>query len=170
MSVSRALGLTSALGRPFARTTLTSTIPVSARRFAFQSYGGGEGDPKGEKPQDQGANPSESLEHPGPPPPAEGQGTGGATKAKGERQNVDEKSSSSSSNSPPASRPRDGAQPKILNSSEPDQASSEDVERHNKEMESRHDKPTEGISKEELDKEKVSKGYWSGRGGADRQP
>lgn len=45
-------------------------------RLASQDYGSGEGDPKGEKPQQQGPNPSEKLEHPGPPPPKTGDRTG----------------------------------------------------------------------------------------------
>ncbi|KAG9562803.1 hypothetical protein KCU79_g6138, partial [Aureobasidium melanogenum] len=64
--------------RTFVRSPALS---VSGRRFASQDYGSGSGDPKGEKPQEQGANPSADKEHPGPPPPKVGQGSGGATKA-----------------------------------------------------------------------------------------
>jgi hypothetical protein len=48
-----------------------STIPRARPqvRFATQDYGSGAGNPAGEKPEKQGANPSESLEHPGPAPP-----------------------------------------------------------------------------------------------------
>lgn len=49
------------------RTRIQSTT-FAQRRFAGD-YGSGEGDPKGEKPQEQGPNPSEKLEHPGPEPP-----------------------------------------------------------------------------------------------------
>lgn len=44
------------------------------RLYATQSYGGGEGDPKGENPLQQGPNPAADKEHPGPPPPDVGQG------------------------------------------------------------------------------------------------
>ncbi len=59
------------------RIALPSTFDHTSRRNASESYGGGEGDPKGENPSDQGPNPSAELEHPGPPPPDVGQGTGG---------------------------------------------------------------------------------------------
>lgn len=58
--------------------------PLSySQRYRAQGYGDGKGDPKGEKPQEQGpSNPTkQAAEHPGPAPPSEGQGTGGATKA-----------------------------------------------------------------------------------------
>lgn len=38
-------------------------------RFATSDYGSGDGNPVGEKPQQQGQNASENLEHPGPAPP-----------------------------------------------------------------------------------------------------
>ncbi|KAI4656056.1 hypothetical protein J4E93_000772 [Alternaria ventricosa] len=43
-------------------------------RFATSDYGSGKGNPAGEKPEKQGANPSENLEHPGPAPPKVAQG------------------------------------------------------------------------------------------------
>ncbi|KAH9877332.1 hypothetical protein IAQ61_002697 [Plenodomus lingam] len=43
-------------------------------RFATSDYGSGTGNPVGEKPEKQGQNPSENLEHPGPAPPKVAQG------------------------------------------------------------------------------------------------
>ncbi|KAI4943517.1 hypothetical protein J4E91_009427 [Alternaria rosae] len=43
-------------------------------RFATSDYGSGKGNPAGENPEKQGANPSENLEHPGPAPPKVAQG------------------------------------------------------------------------------------------------
>ncbi|KAI8937120.1 hypothetical protein NX059_006333 [Plenodomus lindquistii] len=43
-------------------------------RFATSDYGSGKGNPAGEKPEKQGQNPSENLEHPGPAPPKVAQG------------------------------------------------------------------------------------------------
>ena len=75
------------LARPttnlLARTQLRAVVrPTSftQSRFASQDYGSGAGDPKGEKPQDQGPNPSEKLEHPGAPPPSTGDMGKGAEK------------------------------------------------------------------------------------------
>lgn len=57
-------------------------ISSTCTRFA-QGYGDGEGDPRGENPQDQGPSngTKHNAEHPGPAPPSEGKGTGaGPTK------------------------------------------------------------------------------------------
>ena len=51
------------------QTPRIQTTSFVQTRFASGDYGSGTGDPKGEKPQEQGPNPSEKLEHPGPPPP-----------------------------------------------------------------------------------------------------
>lgn len=137
-----------------------------SRQYAHQSYGGGEGDPKGEKPQDQGSNPSADLEHPGPPPPSEGQGTGGGpTKAHESGHNTQDNSSSrgrgsespKSGNTGSSSK---GAQPKILNEAVPDNPS-DDVKQHNEDMAKRYDR-TENNA-EDQEKDKVGKGFWSGK-------
>lgn len=65
--------------QPLQARTLTSTPPLRKA----QGYGDGEGDPRGENPQDQGASSDlkQNAEHPGPAPPSEGQGKGaGPTK------------------------------------------------------------------------------------------
>jgi hypothetical protein len=58
-------------------------------RFATSDYGSGKGNPAGETPEKQGANPSENLEHPGPPPPkvAQGQSSSSPNKDSNTNQN-----------------------------------------------------------------------------------
>ena len=53
----------------FATRIQSTTFGFAQTRFASGDYGSGEGDPRGERPQEQGPNPSEDKEHPGPPPP-----------------------------------------------------------------------------------------------------
>lgn len=141
-----------------------ATLPFTAlqqhRLYAHQSYGGGEGDPKGENPQDQGSNPSADKEHPGPPPPTEGQGSGGGpTKAKEEGHNTSDNSSSQGGGNK-GTASSSGAQPKILNEGPPAEQS-DDVKQHNKEMANRYDRA--GTQVGEQQDEKVGKGYWSGK-------
>ena len=142
------------------------------RLYAQSSYGGGEGDPKGEDPQNQGSNPiTSNLEHPGPPPPDVGQGTGGGpTKANegGHSGDGKESSGSSSSSKTPSSSSSsggsgksasNGAQPKLYNSSAPAEQS-EEVKQHNREMDNR---PGRAQNKVDGDGEhNVGKGFWAG--------
>ncbi len=160
--------MVSFLSRPFTRVAFRApaSIVIHQRFYAQQSYGGGEGDPKGEDPQNQGSNPSADLEHPGPPPPAEGQGTGGGpTKGGKGGHNVNQNESSGSSSKTPSSSGESGksgsnrAQPKIHSSSVPEEQS-EDVKQHNREMDDRH-----GRSQNQVDddgKDNVGKGFWGG--------
>ena len=76
--------------RPVAVASPRSGLQV---RFATQDYGSGDGNPAGEKPQEQGQNPSEKLEHPGPPPPSVAKGQSSSSP------NNDDAASSSSSSS-----------------------------------------------------------------------
>ncbi|CAD6570648.1 MAG: hypothetical protein ASARMPREDX12_003788 [Alectoria sarmentosa] len=160
------------------RFLLSPAYAQQQRLYAGSSYGGGEGDPKGSNPSDQGSNPSADLEHPGPPPPSVGQGTGGGpTKSGAEGHNTQQNDSSKSSDQAStsggsgggASRVEgDGPQPKIHKPSAlGEHTHSDEVRAHNEEMEKRHDRPNER-SVDETDK--VDKKYWSGRGGADRNP
>lgn len=55
--------------KAFQTSARVPSTTLIQRRFASGDYGSGTGDPVGEKPQEQGPNPSEKLEHPGPPPP-----------------------------------------------------------------------------------------------------
>ena len=126
------------------------------------SYGGGEGDPKGENPSDQGSNPSADLEHPGPPPPSVGQGTGGGPTKKGAgghntQQNDSSVGQASTSGSGGASG--DDPQPKIHKHNAPDEQShSEEVRAHNEDMAKRHDRPNEQSGRDDT----VDKNFWKG--------
>jgi len=151
------------------RAPLTrSTIASQHRFYAQQSYGSGEGDPKGENPQEQGANPSADLEHPGPPPPDVGKGTGGGpTKAGGGAHGTAHKSSSGgvrsegSGKSANAEKGKEGAQPKILDERSPPAELSEEVKKHNEEMDQRYEKSASRV--DEQGKDNVGKGFWKGR-------
>ncbi|KAJ4322809.1 hypothetical protein N0V94_002190 [Neodidymelliopsis sp. IMI 364377] len=151
-------------------------------RFATQDYGSGEGNPAGEKPQAQGQNPSENIEHPGPPPPKVAQGKSSSSPNEDSGSSSGKSSSSSStSKSAEQSQSNDGAsktgggggksspQPKILNENPP-AADSEDVKQHNQEMDQRAEKAHEQVSNEDTEKDKVSKSFWAGQGGRDREP
>ncbi|KAL8732899.1 MAG: hypothetical protein Q9166_002500 [cf. Caloplaca sp. 2 TL-2023] len=158
--------------RPLTRARYTSTRSTSIavrqqRYYAGQSYGGGQGDPKGETPQQQGANPSAEKEHPGPPPPDVGKGTGGGpTKAGSEGHNTQEGPSKGSSEQSGASQPSGGPQPKIHAEQTPAEES-DDVKAHNEDMTKRHDRANAEVDKKG---ETVEKGFWKGSGGADRNP
>lgn len=142
-----------------------SYFPIQHRLYAQQSYGSGEGDPKGENPQEQGANPSANLEHPGPPPPDVGKGTGGGpTKAGGEGQNAqksEQKSSTGGVDSGAAGKGKESAQPKILDESSPPAEPSEDVKKHNEEMDQRYEKAENHVDDD--GKDNVSKEFWKGK-------
>lgn len=141
------------------RTALRLTS-IQQYRHAHESYGGGEGNPKGENPQQQGSNPSAEKEHPGPPPPAEGQGTsGGPTKATESGHNTQENASSGNNGHKKRGNAIDGAQPKILDQGVPAEES-EDVKQHNAEYAKRFDRPDTKADEEE---QKVDAKYWSGR-------
>ena len=137
--------------RTFPRIAFPCTYAQQRRLYAGSNYGGGEGDPKGENPQDQGPNPSADLEHPGPAPPPVGQGTGGGPTKKGsEGHNTDQSPSSS------------GPRPKIHQHNAPEAHSQDDeVKAHNEDMARRHDRPNEKSPDKEDDS--VHKGYWSGK-------
>ena len=148
------------------RSRISPAYAQQHRLYAGSSYGGGEGDPKGENPSDQGSNPSADLEHPGPPPPSVGQGTGGGPTKKGkEGHNTQQNSSSggraSTSGSGGSSGGEgDGPQPKIHKHNAPEEhAHSDEVRAHNEDMAKRHDRPNEKSE----DNDKVDKGYWKGQ-------
>lgn len=138
--------------RPFAsirsfspRSLLSPAYAQQHRLYAGgSSYGGGEGDPKGENPSDQGSNPSADLEHPGPPPPSVGQGTGGGpTKGGSEGHNTKQNDSSggggqASTSGGASGEKGDGAQPKINKHEAPEEnAHSDEVRAHNEDMKKR---------------------------------
>ncbi|KAK6586356.1 hypothetical protein PZA11_001413 [Diplocarpon coronariae] len=162
---------------------VSSTQP----RFA-QGYGDGEGDPKGENPQDQGPSNAtkHNAEHPGPSPPSEGQGTGeGPTKAGGSPEEASAQSGGSRSkeaketgSSPtagsvggsggksrsPEDKSKKGASPKIADHDDPGAGNSREtqaeVEQHNKEFAQGHDRATPAEA------DKVDKKFWTGKGGS----
>lgn len=137
-----------------------SSLAVRQNRYyASQSYGGGQGDPKGETPQEQGSNPSAETEHPGPPPPDVGKGTGGGpTKAGEGGHNTQQNSSSegSSSGQSGANQSSGGPQPKIHSESIPTEES-DDVKAHNEDMGKRHDRAN---TKVDVKEQTVEKGFW----------
>lgn len=140
------------------RPLIQSTANIQHHRlYAHQSYGGGEGNPKGENPQDQGPSQSSSLEHPGPSPPPAGRGTGGGpTKGEDHEQSVAGKKGSKEPERPATSH---GAKPAIHSEGTPAEES-EEVKQHNKELENRHDRASNKVAMN--DKDKVEKGFWSG--------
>ncbi|KAI4233124.1 MAG: hypothetical protein L6R40_007189 [Gallowayella cf. fulva] len=143
-----------------ARLSYTRSAPLAVRQhryYAGQSYGGGQGDPKGETPQEQGANPSAELEHPGPPPPDVGKGTGGGpTKAGSDGHNTQDGPSQGGSGQSGASQSSRGPQPKIHSENIPAEES-DDVKAHNEDMTKRHDRATAEVDKKG---ETVEKGFW----------
>ncbi|KAI9717326.1 MAG: hypothetical protein M1812_004853 [Candelaria pacifica] len=175
MSFTRSpLALTSRFLRPSHRISLrTSPISLQQRLYAGSSYGGGEGDPKGENPQDQGSNPSAEKEHPGPPPVAEGQGSGGGpTKAYASGHNTKANASSSgtdgSGGDGGSGESSTGAKPKIHSNTE-SKEHSEDVLQHNRDMDNRYGRAAADSDGEKAKDDRVEKGFWGGQGGADRE-
>ncbi|KAK3077474.1 hypothetical protein LTS18_010174, partial [Coniosporium uncinatum] len=179
MSLTRS---TRVLNRSFLRPLTASSLQY--RGFAVSSrcladYGSGEGDPKGEKPKEQGANPSADKEHPGPPPPKVGQGSGstptkgtsdghnpGEAKQSGGKRSystLSRRQFSTSTVSRREDRPKstEGNEPKILNENPPKSGEeSEDVKKHNEEMADMADRPAAGVKNEDAEKDKVGKGFW----------
>lgn len=153
--------------RPSPRTGLPSKY-IQQHRYAGSSYGGGEGDPKGENPSDQGSNPSAGLEHPGPAPPKVGQGTGGGpTKSGADGHNTTENASSDAQGGAQTRGGKGGPQPKIHKHVNPEEHShSEEVRKHNEDMSKRHDR-AEDKSPDSKENDKVGKGFWSGESNND---
>ncbi|MCJ1450500.1 hypothetical protein MMC28_000831 [Mycoblastus sanguinarius] len=154
------------------RNTILSTHAQQRRLYAGQSYGGGQGDPKGENPQDQGPNPSADLEHPGPPPPSVGQGTGGGPTKKGANgHNTAQNGSNGEEGGGSSKGGGNGAKPKIHNdNAPPEHEQSDEVRAHNKDMEKRHDRAEERSLDSDGKDDNVDKGFWKGQGGADNNP
>jgi hypothetical protein len=138
-------------------------------RFASQGYGSGAGNPAGEKPEKQGKNLSEGLEHPGPAPPkvAKGQSSSSPNNDDTSAKSSESKSSTSpgqqsQSNDGASKSGNQGAQPKLAAKGAPSKEDqSEDVKQHNKEMDQRAD-ASEQADKENKPKDKVQKDYWKG--------
>ncbi|KAK4570264.1 hypothetical protein LTR86_002344 [Recurvomyces mirabilis] len=149
--------------RPLSRTT--PRVAFAGRRFASQDYGSPEGDMVKEAPKDRGPNPSEHLEHPGPPPPSTA-GKSEQQTQQGGQQQQQPKSENSGNN-----KGTQAAQPKILNESPPqEEHASEEVQKHNQEVDRRAEQAASKDRNENIEKDKVGKDFWRGHGGADRQP
>ena len=136
--------------QPFARLSsqISSVSLRSQRLYASSSYGSGEGDPKGENPQDQGSNPSSSREHPGPPAPD-------VSKPGSKTEEPSSKTGGAAKHSTDQSK-SDRPQPKIYSASIPSEPS-EDVRKHNEELAQRHDRPNAEV---DTKGETVEKGFW----------
>ncbi|KAF2431230.1 hypothetical protein EJ08DRAFT_632535 [Tothia fuscella] len=170
---SRTAALTASTRQSLLRNTQTFT-PTIPQRLA-SGYGDGEGGPKSEKPQDQGANPSADLEHPGPPPPKAGEGSGSSpTKGTAEGHTKPNQTTGSTSQKRSFSTVRslwakdmpkstEGLQPKILSESPPgEEEAPDDVKEHNRDMDNRNAKSHESVSNEDAKKDKVSRAFWAG--------
>jgi hypothetical protein len=137
-------------------------------RFATQDYGSGQGDPAGEKPQEQGKNSREDLEHPGPPPPKVAQGKNQQSTSSSQSQSEGSTSSggktSQSGGSSGSNRGTKGAQPKILNENPPSEGEQdESVKQHNKDMDKRAERAHQQVSNKDAFKDKVPSKFWSGK-------
>ncbi|KAF2738120.1 hypothetical protein EJ04DRAFT_509799 [Polyplosphaeria fusca] len=136
----------------FRASGLRTTLAVAPRtqiqsRFASQGYGNGDGNPAGERPQEQGKNPREDLEHPGPPPPKTGRGKSSSQNEEGSGQVQSQSKSGQEGKGK-------GPQPKILNANPP-QEQDESVRQHNQEMDQRADRAHEQISNADAPKDKA---------------
>ncbi|KAI6832793.1 hypothetical protein KC340_g13265 [Hortaea werneckii] len=164
--------------RSLTRSTNTPTLAFTPRRLAHQDYGSGEGNPAGENPQAQGKNPSEKAEHPGPEPPTAGKKAGKKSQQQQQQGGGSQQQPSSSSNNNKGTQDASSSsspQPRILNDPPPPASGSQgapgEVKQHNREMDQRAEKPhPKGRAEEDVEKDKVPKGFWAGQGGADRQP
>jgi hypothetical protein len=111
-------------------------------RWGTSDYGSGDGNPAGETPQKQGANRSESIEHPGPAPPDVAKGK--SSSSPNQDTTKDSQKSSKSQDSASKSGSNKGAEPKILSKKSPaKEDQSEEVKKHNKEIENRAEKQAE---------------------------
>jgi hypothetical protein len=148
-----------AIATPALRTQ-RAAFSALPRVQATSDYGSGKGDPKGENPQEQGANPSADLEHPGPPPPKEGEGSGaGPTKGGKETSN----SGNASKQSKGTQSSTDKPQPKISNPDPPSEGESAEVREHNKQMDQRAETASNKVSSKDQEKDKVGKDFWKGK-------
>lgn len=151
-----------AIGAPALRPQ-RAAFSVLPRAQATSDYGSGKGDPKGENPQQQGANPSADLEHPGPPPPKQGEGSGSTPTKGGKESSNSGNASKQSKGTQPSQSSSSGSQPRIHNASEPSENESQEVREHNRKFEQRPDSASNKVSREEQEKDKVGKDFWKGK-------
>lgn len=130
----------------FVAAATSTRVPAAtiSRRFASGDYGSGEHNDLKRSKSDH--------EHPGPPPPSTGDK--GSSKGASQQKSNDSGSSQTTSN---------GAKPKILSASPPKEGEEPpEVAKHNEEIRKRADKPNEGASNADAEKDKVSKSFWKG--------
>ena len=172
-AIRHSASLRRSLVRPFLHQARITPFSTRTQHLSSSDYGSGEGDPKGERPKEQGPNPSEGLEHPGPPPPDVGQSKGGVrndgSKASGGSSSSPSSHSDSSNGGKNKTRSSGnggkGAQPKILNEGPPGEPT-EDVRSHNREVKQRAERAHEKVeeeSSEKKDDQKVPKSFWAGK-------
>ncbi|KAI0398341.1 hypothetical protein F5Y17DRAFT_411963 [Xylariaceae sp. FL0594] len=164
------------------RTFLTTS------RLGASGYGDGKGDPKAEHPEKQPAHSKtqESSEHPGPAAPDVGKGSkkspeeasaqSGGSRSKeavetgksptgGAIPNNDGSANGKGGEALKGPQGKGAPQPKIHNQSVPGvkpgltEEQKQEVERHNRDFEKKHDKAESAPS------DKVNKSFWSGTGG-----
>ncbi|KAL2067182.1 hypothetical protein VTL71DRAFT_1606 [Oculimacula yallundae] len=178
--------------RPIRQPSAARPISSSCARLATQGYGDGKGDPKGEKPQDQGASNTtkHNAEHPGPAPPSEGQGTGaGPTKggkspedasaqSGGARSKEAKETGSSptggevggksggknSSSSSSSEESKNGAGPKLADHDEPGSGNSKEKQAEVEQHNKEFEKGHDRAPPAAEDK--VDKKFWKGKGGS----
>ncbi|KAK8160498.1 hypothetical protein BKA80DRAFT_310776 [Phyllosticta citrichinensis] len=135
-----------------------STTP---RRLAHQDYGSTDSSPKAAKEQP-ASSATRSKEHPGAPAPDVGQNKeSSASSSKSDKKQQCESNNTTSNNKDNAVK---GAHPKILDENAPAEIN-EDVKQHNREMEQRHDRANTKLANDDVEKDKVPPGFWSGQGG-----
>lgn len=166
-----------AIGSPALRTQ-RAAFSLTSRAQATSDYGSGKGDPRGENPQEQGANPSADLEHPGPPPPKQGEGSGAGPTKGGKQSSNSGQASEQSKKGEQTQQPQQqqsqqksdqstntkGPQPKIHNPDGPPskESESQEVKEHNRQMDQRTETASNQASNEEVSKDKVPKEFWKG--------
>lgn len=145
-------------------------IHISSRQFASGGYSGNTIDPKGKEPNKQDPNPSAHSEHLGPPLPKQGYNSS-SNPTKGQKKSFSTFVSPKFNTGPvhfaggdKESKPKStkGLSPKILNEGPPPENASEDVKKHNEELEHRADRVHERMRTEDVEKERVDKEFWSG--------
>ena len=150
-----------------------STVPTlsrPSRLYASQSYGN---DQSGQAQSD-APNPKADMEHPGPKAPADKASSHQASSEAGQSSSGSQSGGAQSKDAPAQSSSGQksggdtGPAPKVHHPSEPNETKTEDVQRHNEEMEQRHDRASNQLSEKD---NKVDKEFWTGDvGGATQDP
>ncbi|KAK8158427.1 hypothetical protein BC567DRAFT_33563 [Phyllosticta citribraziliensis] len=144
------------------RAAPRATMATTPRRLANQDYGSTDSSPKAAKEQPS-SSATRSKEHPGAPAPDVGQNKESSTSSsKADQKQQGESNDTTTSNN--KDKAVKGARPKILDENAPAEIN-EDVKQHNREMEQRHDRADTKLANDDVEKDKVPPGFWSGQGG-----